>query len=511
MPKVDCPPVDFRREFRMAKKKPTRTKPRRLKGFRDIDPGEVLARDRMIATIRNVYERYGFSPLETPALEYVDCLGKFLPEADQPDAGIFAFRDEDDAWVALRYDLTAPLSRYVAMNPDLPRPFRRYQVAPVYRLEKPGPGRFREFYQFDFDSVGTNAMLADAECCMVMCDALEALGIARGDYAVRLNDRKVLNGVLETLGGDLPVDAAASQNVLRTIDKLDRVGIDGVQKLLGEGRRDESGDFTAGCRLATDQIDVVVGYLSARGENRAALCDLLEPLVGESKVGREGVDELRQIDAALTGAGYAEDRVLIDPTVVRGLAYYTGPVFEGVLTFPVVDEEGVSREFGSVFGGGRYDDLVKRFTGQEVPATGASLGVDRLLAALKTLGKIDTSSTTAPVLVTRLDKNLTREYQRMVADLRAAGVNAELYVGNQGIAKQFKYASDTGKMVAIVAGSDEMDAGEVSIKDLRLGVELSKEIGADRKQWLEKQPAQFTTKRDVLVASVNEVLDRYNA
>jgi len=495
----------------MAKKKPSRTKPRRLKGFRDIRPGDVLARDRMIAAIRKVYERYGYAPLETPALEYVDCLGKFLPEADQPDAGIFAFRDEDDAWVALRYDLTAPLSRYVAMNPQLPRPFRRYQVGPVYRLEKPGPGRFREFYQFDFDSVGTNSMLADAECCMVMCDALEALGIARGDYAVRLNDRKVLNGVLETIGGGEILDATTSQNVLRTIDKLDRVGIDGVKRLLGEGRKDESGDFTLGCKLSTRQIDVVVGYLSAEGASRAKLCDVLEQLVKESEVGREGVGELRQIDEALAGAGYAEDRVMIDATVVRGLAYYTGPVYEGVLTFPVIDEDGVSREFGSVFGGGRYDDLVKRFTGQEVPATGASMGVDRLLAALKTLGKIDTPSTTAAILVTRLDKNLTTEYQRMVADLRAADINAELYVGNQGIAKQFKYASDTGKTIAVVAGSDEMDAGEVSIKDLRLGVELSKEIGADRKKWLENQPAQFTTKRANLVASVKEVLARYSA
>jgi histidyl-tRNA synthetase len=495
----------------MAKKKPTRTKPRRLKGFRDIEAGDVLARDRMIAKIRKVYERYGYAPLETPALEYVDCLGKFLPEADQPDAGIFAFRDEDEAWVALRYDLTAPLSRYVAMNPELPRPFRRYQVGPVYRVEKPGPGRFREFYQFDFDSVGTNAMLADAECCMVMCDALEALGIARGDYAVRLNDRKVLNGVLETIGGGDVLDEATSRNVLRTIDKLDRVGIEGVKQLLGDGRKDESGDFKAGCNLSASQIEVVIGYLSAEGETRSILCDVLDTLVGESEVGREGVDELRQIDTALTAGGYAEDRVVIDPTVVRGLAYYTGPVYEGVLTFPVVDEDGVSREFGSVFGGGRYDDLVKRFTGQEVPATGASIGVDRLLAALKTLGKIDTSPTTALILVTRLDKTLNAEYQQMVAELRAAEINAELYIGNQGIAKQFKYASDTGKTIAIVAGSDEMAAGEVSIKDLRLGVELSKEIGADRKKWLEQQPAQFSIKREQLVESVKEVLGRYRA
>ena len=490
--------------------KTKRTLARRLKGFRDISAADVLARDRMIARIREVYERYGFVPLETPALEYVDALGKFLPEADQPDGGIFAFRNEDEEWIALRYDLTAPLSRYVAMNlQELPLPFRRYQVGPVYRVEKPGPGRFREFYQFDFDSVGTGSMLADAECCMVMCDTLEALGIARGDYVVRVNDRKVLGGVLDGVAarGEVPPEAAAQ--VLRSIDKLDRVGLEGVRQLLGEGRRDESGDFTRGVGLDDGQIEVVVGYLGTQGHRRATVCDQLEQLVGDSAVGRDGVNELRQIDEALTAAGYGEDRVVIDPTVVRGLDYYTGPVFEGVLTFDVEDEGGGVKQFGSVFGGGRYDDLVERFTGQKIPATGASLGVDRLLAALRALGKIEVDATTAPVLVTRLDKSLTAEYQKITTELRAAGINAELYVGTQGIGKQFKYASGSGKTVAVVMGSDEKGKGEVSIKDLRLGDELSKEIGADRKKWLEEQPAQFSTPRPEMVAAVKKVLARY--
>ncbi len=489
--------------------KTTRTRPRRLKGFRDITSADVLARDWMITRIREVYERYGFSPLETPALEYVDVLGKFLPEADQPDAGIFAFRDEDEEWIALRYDLTAPLSRYVAMNAELPRPFRRYQVGPVYRVEKPGPDRFREFFQFDFDSVGTNSMLADAECCMIMCDTLEALGIARGDYIVRCNDRKVLNGVLELVAGGAEMAPDRSLQVLRCIDKLDKVGLDGVKLLLGPGRKDESGAFIAGVGLEPEQVELVLGYLSISTESRTALCDGLEELVSSSAAGMEGVGELRQIDEALVGAGYGEDRVVFDPTVVRGLEYYTGPVFEGSLTFEVVDDKGVARQFGSVFGGGRYDDLVQRFTGQKVPATGASIGVDRLLAALKTLGKIDNQAAAAPVLVTRLDKALTTEYQKMASELRSGGINTELYVGNQGIGKQFKYASDSGKTVAVVMGSDEMEKGEVSIKDLRLGVELSKEIGADRKKWLEDQPAQFTTPRAEMTEAVRKVLARY--
>ncbi|MCO6435765.1 MAG: histidine--tRNA ligase [Phycisphaerae bacterium] len=481
-----------------------------MKGFRDITAGEMLARERMIGRIREVYERYGFVPLETPGLEYVDVLGKYLPEADQPDGGIFAFRDEDQEWVALRYDLTAPLSRYVAMNPDLPLPFRRYQIGPVYRVEKPGPGRFREFYQCDFDSVGTNSMLADAECCMVMCDTLEALGIRRGDYRININNRKVLNGVLEAIGGGADLSERGSLNVLRAIDKLDRVGLEGVRQLLGAGRRDESGDFTKGAGLEGTQTDVVLRYLAVQGANRATVCDELERLVGESAVGREGVDELRQIGQALHDADYREDRVVIDPTVVRGLAYYTGPVFEGVLTFDIVDESGAKRQFGSVFGGGRYDDLVERFTGQRVPATGASIGVDRLLAALVALDKVEMTTATAPVLVTRLDKSMTREYQNIAFELRSAGINAELYVGTQGIGKQFKYASDSGKTVAVIVGEDELNSGQVSIKDLRLGRELGAQVGADRRKWLEEQPAQFSAPRGELVTAVQRVLGRYS-
>jgi histidyl-tRNA synthetase len=324
----------------------------------------------MIAKIREVYERYGYVPLETPAMEYVDVLGKYLPEADTPDGGIFAMRDEDGDWIALRYDLTAPLSRFVAMNlQNLPMPFRRYQVGPVYRVEKPGPDRFREFFQFDFDSVGTASMLADAECCMVMCDTLEALGINRGDYIVRINDRKVLNGVLENVAAIAEVPPQASLDILRSVDKLDRVGLEGVKLLLGTGRRDESGDFTPGVGLSAEQIQVVERYLSIKAGSRRSVCDELLKVVGESRIGQAGVNELLEIDEALTGAGYVDDRVVVDPTVVRGLAYYTGPVFEGVLTFDVVDEGGVARQFGSVFGGGRYDDLVERFTGQKIPAT----------------------------------------------------------------------------------------------------------------------------------------------
>jgi len=485
---------------------------RRIKGFRDLTGGILLARERMIATIRGVYERFGFTPLETPALEYVDSLGKFLPESDTPDAGIFSFRDEDQEWVALRYDLTAPLARYVAMNiNELPLPFRRYQAGPVWRVEKPGPGRFREFYQFDFDSVGTGSMLADAEACMIMAQTLEALGVRRGDYVIKVNNRKVLNGVLESLGAGAASGQRMALQVLRCIDKLDRVGFAGVEQLLGTGRKDESGAFIAGVGLSPKSIRTVLDYLGAGAETRTGVLEALGAPVAKSQVGRKGLDELREIDAALLAAGYESDRVRFDSTVVRGLEYYTGPVFEGVLTFNIKDENGQPRQFGSVFGGGRYDDLVKRFLGREVPATGASIGVDRLLAALAHLGEIDAAAGGANTLVTRLDKAMTAEYQRLAAELHAAGLPAELYVGTQGIGKQFQYASRTGKIACVVLGPDELAKGEVSIKDLRLGEELSRDIGEDRKKWLEQQPAQVTIPRDKLLETLQGILRRYPA
>jgi len=489
------------------KKKKKRTVPRIPRGFRDLSAGDVVARRRMVETVCRVYESYGFRPLETPAVEYVDVLGKFLPEADTPAGGIFAFRYDDDEWVALRYDLTAPLSRYVAANfQELGTPFRRYQTGPVWRLEKPEPGRYREFTQLDIDIVGAGSVLADAEVVCVLAEAMEALGIPRGSYAVQLNDRKVLNGVLEVTG--CPTEKNAQ--VLRSLDKLDRLGLEGVRLLLGPGREDESGDVTPGAGLEPAQIDALCAFLGAATEQRAGYLDAVERAVADSEVGRAGLAEMRDLDAILRERGFEEDRVVFSPAIVRGLAYYTGPVVEVVLTFPV-EEDGERREFGSVAGGGRYDDLVGRFMGQPVPATGASIGVDRLLAALKALGRIDTRAGACPVLVTALDARFRADYQAMAAELRGAGIAAELYVGGGNVAKQFKYGSKRGFTVAVVAGEDELGQGEVAVKDLRLGEELSRaaEFQEDRKAWLEALPGQFTCDRSELVGKVREVLARY--
>ena len=487
----------------------TRPKPRIPRGLRDLFATDVVARRKMIETILAVYERYGFEPLETPAIEYVDVLGKYLPESDTPEGGIFSLRDDDSQWIALRYDLTAPLSRVFAQyGSELTAPYRRYQVGPVWRQEKPGPGRFREFYQCDFDTVGTASMAADAEVCAVMASSFDALGIERGDYLIKVNNRKVLSGVLDAIGLPEGGDGGAGSRltVLRAIDKLDRVGPEGVLQLLGDGRRDESGDFTPGAGLRAEQAATVMAYVQAGDDDRAEVCRRLRELVGESPVGAAGVRELEDIHRFLEATDLGSDQVIFDPSVVRGLAYYTGPVFEAVLTFEV-EEEGERRQFGSVIGGGRYDDLVERFTGEVIPATGASIGVDRLLAALKALGRLEAVGVGRPVVVTVFDRENMTEYQRMVAELHSDGIAAELYLGEGGFRAQLKYADKRNAPVVVIAGSDEFSRGEVTLKDMKLGAELAKKIG-DREEWAKGQPAQISVPRGELVEATRRLLDR---
>ncbi len=494
----------------MAKKqKQFRPKARLPKGFRDQEGAQVVARRTMLEAIRDVYELYGFEPLETPAIEYVDALGKFLPDIERPMGGIFGFQDEDEQWMALRYDLTAPLARFVAENFDrLAKPYRRYQTGSVFRNEKPGIGRFREFTQFDADTVGTAEMAAEAELLAMLASALEAIGLPRGDYLIRLNNRKILNGVLETIGvwsADEIANAALEDQrmtVLRAIDKLDRLGEDGVRLLLGEGRKDESGDYTEGAKLSGDQADIVMGFVNASG------LDDLRTLVGASATGADGIAELEEIATLMAAQGIGEDQAVIDPSVVRGLAYYTGPVFEAELTFETLDEKGQPRRFGSVASGGRYDGLVKRFTGRDVPATGVSIGVDRLLAALDALDRAP-ARWVAPVVVTAMDRERMADYQAMVTELRNAGIKAELYVGGSGMKAQLKYADKRAAPVVVIAGSDEFEKGEITLKDLILGAELSKNID-DNKAWREDQPAQLSVARDALVAEVKKLLARHD-
>jgi histidyl-tRNA synthetase len=483
------------------------------KGFRDIEAAELRQLEAMIATIRSVYERYGFEPLETPVFEYTDCLGKFLPDQDRPNAGVFSFPDEDEQWMSLRYDLTAPLARFVAQNFDrLPKPYRRFAVGSVYRNEKPGPGRYRQFTQFDADTVGTDNLAADAEICMLAADTLEALGIKRGDYVVKVSHRGLLDGVLEQIG---VVGADAGERkliVLRAIDKLDRLGVQGVRLLLGAGRKDESGDFTKGAGLATDQIEAVVAFL----EHPVGLGSAVEatgsvggfaPLM-EIAAYAKGCSDLAEMRRLFAAAGYGCDQIKIDQTVVRGLEYYTGPVFEAELTFEVKDDKGHPVRFGSVGGGGRYDDLVARFTGQKVPATGFSIGVSRLQAALTALNKGEAKPALGPVIVLVMDKDQLPHYQGMAQMLRRAGVRAEMYLGTAGMKPQMKYADKRGAAVVVIQGSNERETGDVVLKDLIEGAKAAAEF-KNNKDYKASRPAQISVKEADLVTEVRAILARY--
>ena len=495
----------------MAKtKKQPRPKAETPKGFRDYFGPDVDERKAMLDRIAAVYHSYGFDALESSGVETLEALGKHLPDVDRPHAGVFAWKEDDEAdgvkgdWLALRYDLTAPLARvYAQFRNDLPTPYRRYAMGPVWRNEKPGPGRYRQFYQCDADTVGAATMAADAEICAMLADTLETVGIPRGDYLVRVNNRKVLNGVLEIMG---VAEGETREAVLRTIDKFDKVGEAGVRELLGKGRLDASGAYIDGVGLEAEAAEPVVAFLTSKGADNTATLANLRAAVGDSAIGAEGVAELEEISGLLAAQGYGPDRIVIDPSVVRGLGYYTGPVFEAELTFEITDEKGRPRQFGSVAGGGRYDDLVKRFTGQPVPATGVSIGVDRLLAALRAKGRIG-GTAQGPVVVTVMDRDRMAEYQAMVGELRQAGIRAEVYLGNpKNFGNQLKYADKRGAPVAVIAGSEEFENKRVQLKDLILGAKIAE--NATLEEWKER-PSQVEVARADLVAGVRKILAAY--
>jgi histidyl-tRNA synthetase len=525
------------------------TPARRPRGLGDQGPAEIAAQRQMLETIRGVYERYGFEAVETPFMEYTDALGKFLPDQDRPNAGVFSMQDDDEQWMSLRYDLTAPLARYVAENFDkLPKPYRSYRVGPVFRNEKPGPGRFRQFMQFDADTVGASSVAADAENCMMFADAMEALGIPRGSYVVKVNNRKVLDGVMEAIGIGGDEHAATRLTVLRAIDKMDKFPVEEIRKLLGPGRLDESGDFTKGAGLDEQQSATIVKFLKLHipelsndepdpdfwyytiklmgksyefklvtiqegdtheTSNFWTLEEMVRQL-GSHKLVDQGISELAEASDIWEKAGYGPDRIRIDPSVVRGLEYYTGPVYEVELTFDVPDESGKPVRFGSVGGGGRYDGLVGRFRQEDVPATGISIGVSRLQAALTHLGKLKTEKPVGPVVVTVMDRDNIPKYQEMVSELRAAGIRSELYLGDAtSFGAQIKYCDKRNAPLAIIQGPDEAALGEVLIKDLVKGAAFaiaSKTI-TDRDEFqARKKDLQQSVKREDLVETVRKAL-----
>lgn len=528
--------------------KADKLKARAPRGFADRGPADLAATERMLAAIRETYELYGFEGVETPFVEYTDALGKFLPDQDRPNEGVFSFQDDDEQWLSLRYDLTAPLARYVAENFDaLPKPYRSYRAGWVFRNEKPGPGRFRQFMQFDADTVGAASVAADAEICMMAADTLEKVGIRRGDYLIKVNNRKVLDGVLEAIGLGGEDQANQRLTVLRAIDKLDRLGPEGVRQLLGAGRKDESGDFTKGAGLSADQAQLIIDYSLAtlamplkeitndpaeiarlgkaahhfksaddgsdagtfKVDNQTTIGNLRSRFGFNSKA-NEGLDELQHIAELAAAAGYDETRIMIDPSVVRGLEYYTGPVYEAELTFQVQDEDGRPVRFGSVGGGGRYDGLVGRFRSEPVPATGFSIGVSRLFSALKAVKSpiVSGQEQPGPVVVLVMDRDQIAGYQRMVSTLRQSGIRAELYLGSSGMKAQMKYADKRQSPCVIIQGSNERERGEVEIKDLIEGAKAAAAI-ASNEEWKAARPAQFSVAEDRIVEAVREVLGRH--
>ncbi len=548
------------------KDKPNRPKARVAKGFRDIDADEIRGTRAMLATIQRVYESYGFEPIEQPFVEYTDALGKFLPDQDRPNAGVFSFQDEDERWLSLRYDLTAPLARYVAENfQKLPTPFRSYRQGWVFRNEKPGPGRFRQFMQFDADTVGSSSPAADAEVCMMAADTMEELGIPRGQYRINVNNRKILDGVMLSIGVGGEEQSAQRLTIMRAMDKYDRLGEVGARLLLGTGRKDESGDFTKGAELNEDQIDKLImllrfgdvyssiqqgafegkqymfpnpftsppnewevladgttSYLMAMRESIQGVnpnnkkyewnfgLDVLGeiPAVFEmNETLAAGIHELAEMQDIFARADYESEQIIVNPSIIRGLEYYTGPVFECELLMETKDEKGNPVRFGSVGGGGRYDDLVARFTGQQVPATGFSIGVSRLYAALKLVGKAEESDVLAPVVVTVMDKDRQGDYWRMVQDLRKAGIRAEMSLGAANMGKQMKYADKRGSPLVVIQGGDEKALGQVTIKDLRLGSEMAAGIET-REEYASQRLAQVTVAEADLVKTVQDMLGR---
>ncbi|MEW6437552.1 MAG: histidine--tRNA ligase [Pseudomonadota bacterium] len=523
-------------------KKTPRTQAKLPRGFGDRGPAEIAATERMLAAIKESYQLYGFEAVETPFIEYTEALGKFLPDLDRPNEGVFSFQDDDEQWLSLRYDLTAPLARFVAENYDrLPKPYRSYRAGYVFRNEKPGPGRFRQFMQFDADTVGTSSVAADAELCMMAADTLERLGVKRGDYVIKVNNRKVLDGLMERvgLGGDENIGRRLT--VLRAIDKLDRLGDEGVKLLLGPGRKDESGDFTKGAGLSPEQADIIVSATSSKAQGVARESDFSarpwidmasgDHLDGEERridnfatlahwkfnlglihtSAKQGIEELESLIRICESATYGSNRIRIDPSVVRGLEYYTGPVFEAELTFEVKDDEGRPVRFGSVGGGGRYDGLVGRFRGEDVPATGFSIGVSRLYAALKAINSpvVAGVQQRGPVIVLVLDQAEIARYQSFVSALRKAGIAAELYLGSSGMNAQLKYADKRHAVCAIIQGSNEREKGEIAIRDLVLGAELAAS-SKERADYLElRTKAQFSVPEADLLKAVNEVLSRH--
>ena len=514
--------------------------PRKIKGFRDIDPNLNQIKWKIINAASKIYKLYGFEHWDSPVLEYAENLGKYMPDSDTIEQGVYSFRNPEkepvlkadakklrdefgevvmeNQFLAMRYDLTAPLARHYAekvwsrakegvlTSKNAPL-FRRFQYGPVYRYEaKLDPGRFREFWQIDFDTVGSDDVTADAEVCMILSDTLEEIGLKRETYLIKVNNRKILKGLLQNIGISSEEE---EQNILRIVDKFDKIGVYGLRAELGKERKDESGSIIKGLDLDQKIIDGILAYIELflESEDRNTVLEKLSEHIGDSEIGKEGVAELVKINTVLQSLGYAEDRVIFDPTLVRGMAYYTGPIYEVVSTQSYKDAKGRTRQVGSICGGGRYDGLIKQLNGVEVPATGASIGVDRLAELLVLTNQVKTEIL-GPVFIAVFDEALMPEYQKIAKELRASNIQTEIFYGSQKkLKKQFSYADKRNAPLAIMVGENELESGVATVKDLRLGREAT-DI-KDKNEWRAKVQAEV--KRDDLVAHILGKLQSYSS
>ena len=418
-------------------------------GFVDRQEKELLIRDFIISNIKEIMIKYGFQYLETPSFEYSDSIGKFLPDKDRPDEGVFSFKD-DNKWLSLRYDLTAPLARYVAKNYlEIPKPFKRYQLGTVWRNEKPGPGRFREFLQFDADFVGTKSLQADAELCVMMSEILEKCGLSKSEYIIKVSSRKITEELFKKININ---DNEQKLTALRALDKIDRLGWDGVKELLGAGRKDKSGDFTKGANLKSNDIKTIEETLNKKLPETEDLVEILKIF-----------------------KNYNFNNFEFDPSIIRGLEYYTGAIFEVNLKFDVKNNKGQIIQFGSIGGGGRYDNLVSNFGDYDAPATGISIGLDRLVYALMQKKEFKMIRP-RPVVICVFDKNLIKEYINLQTILRKADISAEIYPGETKLKKQMEYANKIQSPAVILYGENEIKSGKPIIRNLSSGKEQSIEI-----------------------------------
>ena len=497
----------------MVKEK--KLKPELASGFTDRKGNELILKDRLIEIIKRNFQLYGFEPLETPGFEISENIGKFLPDEDRPMSGVFGFKDERD-WISLRYDLTAPLARYVAANETLiSKPFKRYQVGTVWRNEKPGPGRFREFTQIDADIVGTKNPLADAEICILLADTLQKCGLNKNEYVIKASNRKCFFGILDWLGIS---DESQKVGTIRAVDKFDRLGTKGVESLLGEGRKDSSGDYTKGVGLKPEAVRRILEYIKYASDIDFFRNAPPAEYDGISPIYDEGNKELSNF-FNITRASEFKEQIIYSPSLVRGIEYYTGTIFEANLLFKVKNQKGQKVEFGSVGGGGRYDDLVSRFTNNLVPATGVSIGLDRLLVGIQQTNTFWKNNkeieNVGPVVICIFDmepflakagkEEKTAPYYNLLKMLRSAGIKSEIYSGDGSLKAQIKYADKRNSPAVILYGENEAKSGTVTIKNLKLGKEMSAEAKT-REDWTKDKKAQITVKLENLVNEINKII-----